>query len=359
MISFPALLDRTSGTIVIQQHNIVFNSDDETAKDIVLSIARMKITMGGQNSTHYFLTDPHQPDKVICVQDQRVISELLKLGSSAAKLSLEQTKKRKFWRNLSLSTPVFITLFLIFLIPILLSFIPISWFNNMLSFKQEQKFGNFLFPLMKTELKISENHPAQKKIETLVQFIQSETPELAKLKIETYISSKSEVNAFALPGGIIVVNQGLIAEATSIEEILGVLAHEMAHVERRHSIKSMAGRLGNLAGILALTVFVGTDAVGVIAGVNNFVALKYSREDESEADRRGFEFLTNAKISSTGMISFFSKLSSKEDVVENSLAFLSTHPLSQERVAALNKLKASTTPFKPRALPLSLQELRN
>lgn len=357
MISFPALLDRTSGTIVIQQHWVVFNSDDGTAKDISLAISRMKITLGGRNSTHYYLSDPHLPNITICVQDVKIIEILASQGCSSAKQSLQQTKERHFWRTLKFSAPIFSTIFLILLIPIMLSFIPISWLNDTLSFEQEKQLGELLFPSIKKDLLIDENHPSQKKIEDLTKLLQIGTKELSSLKIDVYISKKTDINAFALPGGIIVVNQGLISSAESSEEIVGVLAHELAHIERRHLVKSMAGRLGNLAGVMLLTLFVGTDAIGVVSGINNLVTLKYSREDESEADARGFEFLVNAKVSAEGMINFFTKLSKKESSLEQALLVLSTHPISQERVEKLNILKQQYSIEQPQTLPWTIKDL--
>lgn len=356
MITFPALLERTSGIIIIQQHSVVFNADDGSAKDITLSISRMKITIGGQNSTHYYLNDPYLTNTLICVQDPKIIEILANQGSHSAKQSLQQTKELNFWRALKFSTPIISTIFLILLIPIFLSFIPISWFNNTLTFEQEKTLGEWLLPSIKKDLLIQENHPSQKKIEDLTKLLQDQTKELKPLKIDVYISQKTDINAFALPGGIIVLNQGLIKSAESTEEIIGVLAHELAHIERRHLVKSMAGRLGNLAGIMLLTLFVGTDAIGVISSVNNLVTLKYSREDESEADARGFEFLANANVSATGMINFFTKLSKKENSIEQAMSVLSTHPMSLERVEKLNILNKQNPISNPRSLPWSIKD---
>lgn len=359
MISYPALLGRTSGTITLQQQHVVFNADDGSSKDIRLSIERMEIMLGGKNSTHYYLTDPLISNTVICVQDLKIIEILASQGSAAAIQSLQQTKERSFWRTLKFTTPILATIFLILLAPFFLSLIPISWLNHFLSFEQEKKFGKLLLPIIKNELLIQENHPAQQKVDDLKRILQENTEELKALEIKVYISKKPDINAFALPGGTIVINQGLLFSAESTEEIIGVIAHELAHVERRHLVKSMTGRLGNLAGVMLLTLFVGTDAVGVISNINNLVTLKYSREDELEADARGFEFLTNAKVSTTGMINFFTKLSKNETGFNQALSVLSTHPMSHDRVDKLNSLNERyPVNTQPTTLPWNIKDLQ-
>lgn len=143
-----------------------------------------------------------------------------------------------------------------------------------------------------------------------------ETP----FRFELMVVDASEVNAFALPGGFVVVNSGLLAEARSGEEVAGVLAHELSHVTLRHSTKRIAGGLGVSA---ALGLVLGIVDVGAPAYTLTYLAnLGYERDQEREADEHGQALLKRAGISPLGMATFFERLSSALSPPE----LLSTHP---------------------------------
>jgi predicted Zn-dependent protease len=138
-----------------------------------------------------------------------------------------------------------------------------------------------------------------------------------------------------VPGGYVVVNTGLIRAADSAEEVAGVLAHEVQHVERRHTLKNMLHSLGFHALMaLALGDISGT-ALGNVA--TTLSELKFGRDLESEADTLGLKALKKAGIAPQGMVSFFAKLAKQEKDAAPP-ALLSTHPASDERMQALNKL---------------------
>jgi Zn-dependent protease with chaperone function len=355
--TFPALLGRNGGLLEIQRDAIVFTPDRAGDLPLTLSTRRLEISIEGQNSQHYYLKDPNQPESVLCVQDLGAIEALANFGQPAAQAILEKSKSLRMRRSLVVGSPFIVSLILLLALPFLLSLVPIGWLSTALTFEQEQKLGQFLFPLTKEELKVLKESKAQAGLEKLVAFVQASTPELQALKFEIYVSESTEINAFALPGGILVFNQGLLQKSNSVEEILGVLAHEMAHVEKRHSVKALAGRLGSLGGLIVLSSLIGSDAAIVIGQAGDMISLKHSRDDEAEADRRGFEFLQNAKASTDGMIRFFSKLQEQESGLPAALSFLSTHPLSSERVEALKRLPKRHADSEIRELPVTLQEL--
>jgi beta-barrel assembly-enhancing protease len=142
-----------------------------------------------------------------------------------------------------------------------------------------------------------------------------------------HVAQDPSINAFALPGGIIVVHTGLIADTDRPEELAGVLAHEIQHVEQRHSLRGAFKELG-LRGLWALvTGDVGSTIAGQAAV--ELTSRKFSRDDESNADAGAFELLVEKKIDPSGMADFFTTMSaeSKAEIPE----FLSTHPASAER----------------------------
>jgi len=154
------------------------------------------------------------------------------------------------------------------------------------------------------------------------------------------------LNAFALPGGAVFVTDDLIAASGSPDELAGVIAHEIAHVEQRHVMRGVWRSLG--AGLLLDLVVGGGSGAGqqavLLAG--SFTELSYSREMEAEADARGRELLRAAGLSSRGMASFFQKLSNERsgETARAFAEFLGSHPDSARRAAVA---RASEFPGRP------------
>lgn len=134
------------------------------------------------------------------------------------------------------------------------------------------------------------------------------------------VASSEDVNAFALPGGYVVVNRGLLDAAESGEEVAAVLGHELSHVTLRHSTKRLAGRLGASA---ALALLLGVVDIGAPAyTLAHLSGLGYERDQEQEADEHGLSLLMRAGISPLGMATFFERLQDSLRPPE----LLSTHP---------------------------------
>ncbi|MBI2879997.1 MAG: M48 family metallopeptidase [Candidatus Tectomicrobia bacterium] len=157
-------------------------------------------------------------------------------------------------------------------------------------------------------------------------------------RFQVSVMRRPDANAFATPGGRIVLFEGFLMSADSPEEIAGVLAHEMAHVVKRHPMEGLIRAMGFWLVLSALAGDVSSvpSAVGKFGQV--FLTLSYSREKESEADRLAVEMLRKAEIRSDGLIAFFQRLEERGRDVPGALRFLSTHPLHGERVAALRAL---------------------
>jgi Zn-dependent protease with chaperone function len=148
-------------------------------------------------------------------------------------------------------------------------------------------------------------------------------------------------NAFAMPGGQIVVHTGLLRLMKSPTQLQGVLAHEIAHVEAQHGMQSMVFRAGLWTGIGLLTGDAQSLAGAATVFAGELSGLKFSRDFEREADGMAFEFLEQARIEPSGLESFFAQLDSMEQNplhgVMQELDFLSTHPNHQERMAELRE----------------------
>lgn len=151
--------------------------------------------------------------------------------------------------------------------------------------------------------------------------------------IRITVVKESDANAFALPGGNIIVFEGILLKMKSKEELAALLAHEVSHVHYRHSLRNIFRSLG---GYLFLSLLLNdiNGIVTVLADNSNMLAnLTYSRELETEADSKGMDVLKSNGINLRGFVDLF-KLLKSEHGDAGSLKLLSTHPLTEERLRA-------------------------
>jgi predicted Zn-dependent protease len=145
-----------------------------------------------------------------------------------------------------------------------------------------------------------------------------------------YAAQSSELNAFALPGGIVVVTTGLIKATNLPEELAGVIAHEVAHAEKRHGLQSLVKSMGLS---VAFRIILGQFDPNSRAVAQHFTELKFSRDAEREADREGLRLLLRARIAPEGMVRIFEKLEQQSVLTTNvPPTFLSSHPALPERL---------------------------
>ncbi len=184
----------------------------------------------------------------------------------------------------------------------------------------------------------------------ILRLLKQSKPEETPYNLKIFILPTEQINALALPGGNIIVFEGLLKIADSPEELAGVLAHEAQHIFLKHSTR---GILRNLASGMLLTLVLGDanavmDSVVSIAGQLN--TLGFSRKMETEADIKGMELMLDAKINPQGMLSIFKKLLKEELKLEENkknsstsknakevFSYLSTHPSAKSRLKKLEK----------------------
>jgi beta-barrel assembly-enhancing protease len=152
-----------------------------------------------------------------------------------------------------------------------------------------------------------------------------------------YVVNSHQVNAFAVPGGFIYINRGLIERANNMSELAGVLGHEIGHVVHRHGIEQMQrmqrAELGvNLAYILLGRAPSGVEQVGLQLGAGAFFA-RHSREAEREADQVAIDYLINVGIHPQGLVSMFEHLLAERQRSPGAVEqWFSTHPLTEDRM---------------------------
>lgn len=157
-------------------------------------------------------------------------------------------------------------------------------------------------------------------------------PMASHYRLEFRDSSFVGPNAFALPGGAIVITDSMIKAAQSPDEVLAVLAHEVGHVELRHSMRHV---LQNSAAAV-VTATVTSDAASLSIAVAGLPVVltqaRYSREFEAEADDFAFALLRQRGISPEAFATLMERLAKDREGTERAFAFLSTHPVTAERV---------------------------
>lgn len=155
-----------------------------------------------------------------------------------------------------------------------------------------------------------------------------------------FIVDAQEVNAFAVPGGFVYINRGLIQRADQMDEIAGVLGHEIGHVVKRHTVKQMEKAQGANVGVTLaciLTSICNSQVAGAAINIaGGAVFARFSRQDEAEADDEGFNNVVRAGISPVGMVTMFRKLlDERKNRPAGVEAWFLTHPLEEDRITAV------------------------
>lgn len=215
--------------------------------------------------------------------------------------------------------------------------IPVEW---------EIKLGDLAFRQISASNSLLKDAVLEEQVNRIVQPLLAAIPEKdRRYPFKVHLSPDAEPNAFALPGGNIVINLGLLELADNPEQVAGVLAHEIAHVTHRHTIRSfintlglyvvLQGMLGNIADLGLLT-----------EGSRFLLEQSYSRDFEREADRIGWNYLQNANINPEGLKQFFQKLRALPGRSEDGavMKMLSTHPATDERIQWLEKQTSDVRP---------------
>ena len=249
------------------------------------------------------------------------------LEETAAKVRQVRSRQRRIWGVVLGLSGVF-ALFLWFgsdlLVEFAVSRIPVQW---------ERKLGEAAYRDFLVQQTVIKEGPAVAAVNEITKRLTEKIPD-NPYTFEVSVVKSDVVNAFALPGGYVVVFTGLMMEAENGEEVAGVLSHELNHVLQRHGLNRMVRQIGLIA---VVTIVLGDQQglAGLMKRVGvELLTLKFGREQETEADLTGLQLLHRAKIDPNGMIRFFERLSEQD---KDRVEILSTHPMSEGRA---DRLKA-------------------
>lgn len=215
--------------------------------------------------------------------------------------------------------------------------------DSLISPAQEKELGTVILSQIRNSLKVVNDPELEAYIQSLGTRLVSAGSN-TQFPFTFLIVADPAINAFATPGGIIVVNSGLIQTAENESELAGVMAHEIAHVKQRHLARAYANagqiNIATALGVLAAIVAgaynpeVGSAALHSAIAAGAQAQLSFSRANEQEADRIGLELMANAAYDPKGMPEFFGRLQKRTQHDTNpALEFLSTHPITLSRIS--------------------------
>ncbi|HUR40585.1 MAG TPA: M48 family metalloprotease [Verrucomicrobiae bacterium] len=199
----------------------------------------------------------------------------------------------------------------------------------------------------------------------LVASAEAEPPDLT-----VFVMKDPRINAFALPGGFLGVNAGLLTTVRNESELAGVLAHELAHVTQRHIARTIEGtqtaNIATWAAVLAAILAASANPEVVIAALSLGQAANYQRQvnftraHELEADRIGIRTMSRARFDPLGVAAFFVRLEQQSRLYGNQIPeFLRTHPVNTTRISEA-RMRAAALPAQKVVDPLefSLMQAR-
>jgi predicted Zn-dependent protease len=349
---------RASGIIHLTGAHVRFESE---AGEVVLPLTGLQIALGGASDRLIFLTHPSLPQTTVHTADHTLLDHPVILGTSelAAQRAKIRAKKR-------VGSAVLLSLVGALVLVVVALVWSRSWIVKAASAAVPVSFeisaGDKLFEQMMASKKVVKNAEVDAQLKQITE------PLLAGISDRRYpfsfhVIEDPTLNAFAMPGGHVVLHSGLLLAADRAEEVAGVLAHEIAHVTGRHSIRNILASAG-LYLVLSAVVGDASGLLGVLADNSAFLLdRKFTRDFEREADNVGWDYLVRGGIDPAGMVSFFEKMEREEQKqlekspvggVAKALEIVGTHPATRERIERLEeKLRARGPAAAREKIPLN------
>lgn len=342
---------RSSGRLTVLHDSLRFDGAD---RSVLLPFSGLQLSLGGAGNRLIFLGHANHPDWRLYVSDPAFLADP-RLREHPAFQAILRSRRRH--RALGWGAILF-ALALLALIP-LAAYLSLDTLSAVVANQVPAKWEESLGRTAITQYKVQKRFLPERESEALLR------PLVAPLLSQTgdgrpyhfYVVDDGELNAFALPGGYIVVHSGLILKASKADQLQGVLAHEITHVTERHGLRTVIRGVG----IYVLAQALIGDASGLLASVASAAPLlvnqKYSRDFEREADRKGVDLLYKARIKPEGLAAFFTTIRDQQrrqleqigkvgEAARTANAYFGSHPDSDERILTLRtriqKLPAQT-----------------
>jgi Zn-dependent protease with chaperone function len=303
-----------------------------------IPISQLQIHKANGKGEPIYFTDPAQPDLSVYTFDTRVLRLRTLLDAAQTRVQLNAMRSQsEAKRNIRITVGFLVGCVVIAVLATASLRLMVRALVSRIPPKFEQDVGDKFFAELQQEETFIQDTNLQSKIDLAV------TPLLASLptnqiQFRFHIMELPMANAFALPGGHVVVTTGLLKLVDRPEELAGAVAHEIAHVTQKHMFRKVISDMGPA---LLFQLFMGGQGglVGVLgAGSQLLMTQGFSQEYELEADAVGWPHLINAHIDPRGLTDMLRKLKTEEDkdrFSDMEIAALRSHPATQKRIERL------------------------
>ncbi len=256
---------------------------------------------------------------------------------------------KRIWRDLSILVGLFVAIWLVF------TYVPIfpKASNLSLSVEKEKTIGREMVEnllIESGELDTLSNEKINSFIDSIFYRL-SPHIEDAQFDYNFIITNNNQVNAFALPGGYIIIYTGLIEFCDTPEEFSSVIAHEIGHIENRHLISRLIKKLG-------ISILISGDSSVLEEVSQTAISTVFDRKQEEEADQFAFELLEKSGISPRVVAKLFRKLENEGLSYNKNLELLMTHPHHDDRIKASLSYKMDST-FVEKKILIDMQEIKD
>ena len=330
---------RASGYLHVEYGQICFTSPDTNSKSLPLH--GLNITRGGSGNRLIYFKPENSSTPCFYTSDAQILKNSHLLPHPEIQQLLRHARQKRYQGALLL---LFFTALCAFtgyglyllktpMVAKIVQQVPPTW---------ENKLGDLVLAqatMGKTLIDTPETIDDLRKVLEPMLVL----PELKDLSIKFHIVRDSTLNAFAIPGGHVVIHSGLIERAESWDELAGVIGHELAHLSQRHSLRQLMDSAGLF---LVVQSFLG-DVQGLLAVLLDhgswLLTMEYSRDFEREADDIGFNYLIQSGFNPRGLLTFFSKIQIEQNsdavgkLLNKNLPWLGTHPATDERIKLLQQ----------------------
>ena len=342
---------KASGSINFSREGVQFyNSESEC----LFPLNGLNIEVGGASDRIVFISNPAIEGWKLYTSDKSILQDPIIQNNIHLKSQISTLKKK---RNLALMISLFLLTAFIGAMGLLwiakdsmvhtaAEQIPVEW---------EQKLGETAFEQFTAGRRLLKNDELALQLEEMLKSLRS-VAENERYDYKFHIIEDSTLNAAAFPGGNMIIHTGLILTLETPEQLLGVLGHEMAHVNQRHSLRALINNAGLYIIADAMVGGIGALSAVILNGGSQLLSLENSRSHEKEADEEGWRYLVDAGIDPRGLIQSFEIMEkSVPDAAKEHaeiLDFVSTHPALGTRVNYL-KEKWEALPDKERFVPMA------
>tara|TARA_B100000809_G_scaffold130872_2_gene128669 strand:+ start:2018 stop:3244 length:1227 start_codon:yes stop_codon:yes gene_type:complete len=326
---------KASGILRVSGDAVVFSNDQASVR---LPLRDLLIKPGGANNRLIFLSSNVEPEWSVYTPDRKILQhhQLIYHPTIGPQLSRIRGGRRIQWlitAAVVMLIPAVLGLLAVFkdsLVNVAAAQVPPEW---------EQKLGDTAFAQISLGNKFIDDEETVKALDAMTAALLAVIPD-KRYPFKFHIQEDAALNAFAIPGGNVVLHTGLLLAAESPEEVLGVVAHEIAHVTEQHSVRQMIAT----AGLFVIVQAVFGDVSGLVAIAADsgrfLMSQKFSRDHERDADNVGWQYMLAAQIDPVGMIRIFQRLENEQKTlqkIQETIDFLNTHPATADRIAAMQE----------------------